>query len=330
MPYKTLNRRESIRTLLSLLCLPALAACSPPGAPLSVSAHPWPGYELMFLAAREGWIDAGAVQLRAAVSATESMQRLRAGTVDAAALTLDETIKLLAEGVDLRVALVFNVSSGADALIAKPHIASLHALRGKRIGVEDSAVGALMLQSALDVAGMHRTDVVAIPLTFDRHLAAWTRNEVDAVVSFEPVRGVLLREHGRVLFDSTALPDTIIDVLVVSAQAIADADKRHALRQLIAGHFLALRHLRKNPADAAYRLAARLGGDGPAALQSYRGLILPDEHANRRLLEQRGPLQNSAHKLTAMMLEWGHITHRPELERIIDGSLLPHAEGLAR
>ncbi|MCK6410529.1 MAG: hypothetical protein L6Q70_15220, partial [Thauera sp.] len=124
MPYKTLNRRESIRTLLSLLCLPALAACSPPGAPLSVSAHPWPGYELMFLAAREGWIDHDPVQLRAAVSATESMQRLRAGTVDAAALTLDETIKLLAEGVDLRVALVFNVSSGADALIAKPHIAS--------------------------------------------------------------------------------------------------------------------------------------------------------------------------------------------------------------
>ncbi|MDX9885774.1 ABC transporter substrate-binding protein [Thauera sp.] len=330
MPHTLFNRRESLRTLLSLLCLPALAACSPPAAPLSVSAHPWPGYELMFLAAREGWIDERSVQLRESVSATESMQRLRAGTIDAAALTLDETITLLAEGVDLRVVLVFNVSSGADALVAKPHVRSLQDLRGRRVGVEDSAVGALMLHAALATAGMSRSDVIATPLTFDQHLAAWTQGKVDAVVSFEPVRGMLLRKHGRVLFDSTGLPDTIIDVLAVSAQTMADKNKRRALRLLIDGHFLALRHLRTNPADAAYRLAVRLGDSGPAALQSYRGLILPDEHANRRLLDAQGQLHQSVKTLSAMMLEWGQIARAPQLDRLIDASLLPHAEVPAR
>lgn len=330
MSHLTMSRRDSVRTLLSLLLLPAALSCSSQREPLSVAAHPWPGYALMFLAAGEGWIGSDAVRLVETASATESMQRLTAGEIDAAALTLDETLSLLAQGLRLQVVLVFNLSSGADALVAKPQVADLRALAGKRVGVENTAVGALMLQSALNSVALRPQDVQVVPMTVDQHLAAWERDEVDAVVSFEPVVGMLLAAHGQMLFDSTALPDTIIDVLAVTERALEDAHKRRALQALVKGHFLALHHLRSNPADAAYRLAPRLGESGPNALRSFRGLLLPDEHENGHLLRRNGRLLEVADSLSRLMFEWGHIERRPALDRLVDDRLLPRPEELSR
>ena len=40
-----------------------------------------------------------------------------------------------------------NISAGADALVVKPQIKQASDLRGKRIGVEQTAVGAYLLSS---------------------------------------------------------------------------------------------------------------------------------------------------------------------------------------
>lgn len=322
----TMDRRKSLGTLLSLLVLPATLSCARQAAPLSVSAHAWPGYELLFLAAREGWIGADEVRLIETGSATESMQRLQHGEVDAACLTLDETLNLLAQGVDLRVALVFDLSSGADALIAKPQVPDLAALAGKRIGVEETAVGALMLQSSLKAARLERNAVQIVPLRFDQHETAWATDAIDAIVTFEPILSKLIDAGGKVLFDSTHMPDTIIDVLAVSTDAFSAPHKRRALEAVIRGHFRALHYLRTHPADAAYRLAARLGISGPDALRSFRGLLLPDEHQNRRMLQPGGRLQEVAASLSALMLEWGYLQQPPRLDRLFDDRSLPRTE----
>ncbi len=69
------------------------------------------------------------------------MDALRVGSLDLAGLTLDEALLLAQEGVPIAVIWVLNTSAGADALLAKPGITTLDALRGKRIGVEQTAVG---------------------------------------------------------------------------------------------------------------------------------------------------------------------------------------------
>lgn len=43
---------NSHRTLLQLLASLPVQRCS--SSPLKIAAHPWPGYELLFLAQREG------------------------------------------------------------------------------------------------------------------------------------------------------------------------------------------------------------------------------------------------------------------------------------
>lgn len=93
--------------------------------PIAIAAQVWPGYEPMFLARSEGWLDAERVHLLETASATESLQALRDGTVDGAALTLDEVLKARATGLSLSVVMIFDLSAGADMLVARAGITTL-------------------------------------------------------------------------------------------------------------------------------------------------------------------------------------------------------------
>lgn len=316
----SLSRRQAL-SRLSALPLLALAGACQPEAPLTVASHVWPGYEFMFLARSEGWLPAENVRLYETPSATRSIAALREGYAHAAALTLDEVLRVRADGIALTVVLVFDVSAGADVVIARPAIQQLSDLRGAVIGAETTALGALMLDRLLSRAGLGKNEVKIISVTPEGHLEAWRQHQLDALVTYEPTAGRLLAEGARRLLDSRQFPETIFDVLAVRSEAAATY--RDALRTLIAGHFRGIRHLRQNPQDAAYRLAARLGLPGDQALESFNGLQLPSLAQNRRLLAADGRLQTVSRELSGLMLEAGLLTHVDSLSGLISDACLP-------
>ena len=112
------------RLLALVLAALFVAACSAPGTPLRVGSNVWPGYEFLYLAREKGLYDES-IRLVELASASDVMDALRAGDIEAGALTLDETITLASEGVDLVVVLVFDISAGADVLMTKPSITRL-------------------------------------------------------------------------------------------------------------------------------------------------------------------------------------------------------------
>ncbi|RME33235.1 MAG: hypothetical protein D6786_08240 [Gammaproteobacteria bacterium] len=287
-----------------ILCLLLLYACSPPPQPLRVAAIPWPGYEALFLARAQGHLDPFAVHLVEMESATSVLHELRNGTVDAAALTLDETLSAIAQGVPLAVVLVLDISDGADALLARPGIERLDELRGRKVGVETSALGALMLQSALEAGGLKPSDVVVVPLTVDSHERAFERGEIDAVVTFEPVRSRLLRAGARLLFDSRQIPGRIIDVLAVRTDRVAD--HATALEHLLRAWFRALAFQRNHPERAARLMQPRLRLEVEAILAAFDGIEQPDAAANRSLLSgSPAPLDERARELARFMAAHG-------------------------
>lgn len=75
--------------LVALAAAMSLQGCEQ-SRPLRVAAHVWPGYELMYLAEELGWLDPHQVELVPTAFASESLEALIAGDVDAAALTLEE------------------------------------------------------------------------------------------------------------------------------------------------------------------------------------------------------------------------------------------------
>lgn len=280
------------------------AGCAPPPVLLRIGAHPWPGYELMHLARHRQYIAGDAVRLVEIPTASASLRALAAGTLEGAGLTLDEVLSARARGLLLRVVAVFDVSDGADMLIGAPDVPSLAALRGRRIGVEQSATGALMLDAALAKAGLALSDVRPVTLAFNEHAKALTDHRVDAVVSFEPVCSQLLRQGARRLFSSAEVPGLIVDVLAVRAEALDSHD--NALRGLVAGIFRARADWLQAPTALAPLLAPRLRLAPAEVVQAFGGLQLPDLAANRQWLAGPTPaLQASAQRTAAVMQRAG-------------------------
>lgn len=291
--------------------------------PVSVAAHVWPGYELMFLARNEGELDTKLVNLVETASATESLQALAEGRVDGVALTLDEVLKARAQGIPLAVVLVFDVSAGADVLLVRPGIKKLADLKGLRIGYESGALGALMLAEVLRAGGLTKADVQLVSLTIDQQHDAWMRDQVDAVVTYEPVSSQLLAQGAVKLFDSRQIPNTIVDVLAFRSDVL-DRSHAAAIRHLVSAHFRALDQLNHNPHDAAFRMSARLGLPQGEVLSAFKGLLLPDSENNELLVSGSAPpLRDSARRLSDLMVGDGLLAHADPLTGLIRADFLP-------
>lgn len=294
-------------------------------APLSVAAHIWPGYEFMFLAQREGALDGALVALRETASASQSIEALSKREVDAAALTLDEVLRARAAGVRVSVVLVFDISAGADVVLGRPGMRTLGEIKGRRIGVEQGALGALMLAKMLQAAGLHRGDVKVVPLTIDQHDSAWKKGEVDVLVCFPPVSSHLLDAGAVNLFDSRQLPDTIVDVLAVRQEALEE--KSEAVRHLVAAHLRMLHQMSHNPQDSSFRMARHLALPSGEVLASFRGMVLPDWANNRRLLDGEKPaLLESARGLSEVMFQEKLLPQPDRLDALIRGDFLNGGE----
>ena len=315
-----MQRREFLGLSIAAgLSAAGLPGCSDPG-PLRFGIHPWIGYEPLYLARDFNWLP-DTVALVPGTSAKDSMEGLLSGALDGAALTLDETIRVRSSGLELLVVAVADVSAGADVLMVKPSITELTALKGQRIAVELNGVSGVMLFKILEVAGLGRSDVIKVDLPVSQHAQAWSRGEVDASVCYEPTASLIENAGGVRLFDSSDVPETIFDVLVVTRKA-AESNSR-AVRDLLTGHFTGLQHLVRSMHDSMYRIATRQGISPDEVRTALASVMLPDLAANQRYLRAAGPIETMAGSLSRLMLAEGMIDQNPGIQRLSDPSFLP-------
>lgn len=298
-----------------LLALGA-AGCSVPQAPLRVGTIVFPGYEFLFLAEQLGLLNDASVRLVEMHSNTDNLRALAMGRLEAATLTLDEALTGLSNGIPLRVVMVMDVSAGADVVMARAPISTPGDLRGRRVGVEDSAVGALMLAAVLQAGGLAVGDVTRVPVVLPRTGEVFRSGEVDAVVTAEPWASQLQADKAVRLFDSKAIPGRIVDVLAVREDAFAT----HAapLERLMRSHFQALAYFRQSAADAALRMAPRLQVAPEAVPGTFLGLDLPDLQANIRLLTGSGGLASSLPEMVELLHAQGLLQRRVAADQLLD------------
>ncbi|MFC3532398.1 ABC transporter substrate-binding protein [Vogesella facilis] len=295
-----------------------LAGCQLPTPLLRVGSNGWPGYLMLELAAQRGRYPPGRIRMVRFPSSTLVMQGLAAGVLEAACLTLDEVLAMRAEGVALQVAAVLDVSAGADVLLVQDAISELAQLAGKRIGVEQSAVGALMLAAVLSRAQLLPSDVTLLPLLLDRHEQAFLSGQVDAIITMEPFAHRLLARGARLLFSSVAIPGRILGVLAVRSEVVAA--QRDNLRRLLAGHFRELVAFEQQDRQALAGLAALLDEQGPDVKSYFWGVDFPDRQANRGWFDGTPPrLQLAARELLTVMQGAGLV----RTEVALDALLLP-------
>jgi len=311
------------RAIITLLSCLLISACSPPPkTPLRVGTNTWLGYESLYVARQLNYFDADSIHLVELPSATNVSHAFQTGNLEAAALTLDEVLGLLQSNVKLKIVLIMDTSNGADALLGQSDMGSLAELKGRHIGYENTAVGALLLNAALVKAGLEPNEVTLEPIPYSQHRERFVTRAVDAVVTFEPIRTQLLSEGAVSLFDSSQIPGRIVDVLVVSEAAA----KKYApeIKHLIEAHFKALSFFNQNPEEGARLMAPRLDINTDEILNSFKGLQLTNLSQNKeQLLSSPPPLQTTASDLAQLMLDNQLLQRRPILDNAFTGEFLP-------
>lgn len=316
-----MNRRHFLQLSVAAVSAMGLGGCSGK-VPLRTGIHPWIGYEPLYLAEEFNWLS-DSVQLMKGAAAGDSMNGLLSGELDAAALTLDEALRVFSQGIPLRIVAVTNVSVGADVLVVKPAITRLGSLGGRAIGVELGGVSGVMLFAVLERAGLRTDQVSVIDLPVHRHLEAWQNGDIDASVCYEPTASALQQAGGVRLLDSSQVPETIFDTLVVTEQAARRQPE--AVRDLVNGHFRGLRHLVRSMHDAVYRVATRQGITPDAVRQALATVMLPELSANQRYLAHHGRIEVVARRLTEVLMREGLMDMRPVYDRLVDPSFLPRS-----
>lgn len=319
-------RNKLLRALVACALLPALLGCTQkPQEPLKVSLHAWSGYEPLFMAEREGWLDKTQVQLVESHTAADSIEALKSGVVDGAGLTFDEVLRARAEGVPITVIFVCDISAGADVVLARPDITRIGLLKGKRIAVEQGALGALVLFKTLEKEGLTPADVTQVNIPPADQIAAWKENRIDAVVSYEPVSMEVEKSGAIRLLDSRQIPDTIFDVLVVRQEMVEKNPE--AIRHLVAAHLKGLDFLHSHPQDAAYRMSKHLALPANEVLASFKGLTLPDLANNRRLLAGDNPVLLSKTDNLSTILIQARLLKQPDTKiNLVNAGFLPDSE----
>ena len=301
--------------------LGGLSACGDPDPPLKVGTIVFPGYEFLFLARESGLIKTQDVRLVELLSSTDNLRLVEEGRLDAATLTVDEVMATRAKGVDLRIVAVLDVSEGADAVMARAGITQPGQLRGRRIAVEDNAMGVVMLDAVLQAAALHVEDVVKVPITADQSVMMFQAEKVDAVVTFEPWVSQLEALGAVRVYDSTRVPDRIVDVLAVRQEVIVKRPK--AVARLVAAHYEALALFRRDAVQASRLMAPRLQLTPEEVPPSFRGLRLPDAAACREMLRPGGRFEGTVQTLQKLMVERRLIERPASFEQLVDARFLP-------
>jgi NitT/TauT family transport system substrate-binding protein len=286
-----------------------------------VGIHPWIGYETLLIAKDLQWLPES-IQIKQGLSVIDSIDGLISGELDAACLTLDEMLRARDNGLSLTAVTIFDISAGADMVISRADINSLSDLNGKRIGVDPSSVGILMLTKLLEHANLTREQITVVHCPFDQHQEYWVNHHVDAIITFEPTASLLLQLEGHVLFDSQHIPELIFDVLAVRTDRL-DAQQHH-LTQLVAGHFKGLQHTINHHQDTLYRVAAHQAININEVQQAYNGVIVPSLEANRDYLtNENGRFIHAAREVARILSQHNLLSASTDYTDFMSASFLP-------
>jgi NitT/TauT family transport system substrate-binding protein len=286
------------------------AGCgAPPKEPLRIGVNAWPPFELLYLAQEKGFFGEEGVRLDLVdfSSYTGILRSYHQGNIDGFFATLNE-VMITENFQDIpAVVLLADYSYGADAVVAQDGLAGVSDLRGRKIAFEESGLGSYVLERALEISGLGISDVTAINKLPDEGSEAFRRHQVDAVITYEPDLGRLLRQKGaHVVFTSKEIPGEIVDVLALRRPVIQG--RADEIRAILRAWFKALDEFKAHPREAAEVMAKRQSVSVEEFLQGLGGAHVPDLAENRQLLgtaEHPGPIHQTVDRLGLFLVRHG-------------------------
>ena len=320
-------KKSTIILLAAMLVLSALAGCSKAPAAdaaqkVRIGTQPWIGYGPWWIAKDQGLfekygLDAELVDF---VEDKEVNAAFASGEMDAANLATHTAIKLYSTGLGLKVVLLEDVSTKADAILASEGISSITDLKGKSVAYEEGTTSDLLLNYALSQSGMSLADIVPVPMPASDAGTALMTGNVPAAVTYEPYISEVLKGDSKlsVLYEAGEKPGLISDVLVVNAKW-AEANPE-TVNKLLKVWDEALDYYKKNPAAAQAIIAKAVGSAPEDLVTAFDGVQYYGAADNKSALT--GTFATTIQDVAQVSKSIGLFDTIPDLSKLVDASYL--------
>ncbi len=154
----------------------------------------------------------------------ESINQYTVGAFDGCTMTNMDALTIpAAGGRDSTALIVGDFSNGNDGIVLKGEGKTLADIRGQSVNLVELSVSHYMLARALAKADMRERDLTVVNTSDADIVAAFAADDVTAVVTWNPLLAEIQAMPAvSPVFDSSMIPGEIIDMLVVSTEALED------------------------------------------------------------------------------------------------------------
>jgi NitT/TauT family transport system substrate-binding protein len=244
--------RSAIRTLsaaLLVVCLAiVVAACgsddesgsgggsssdtaSIPAKPESgkfrMGIEPWLGYGPWRIAEKQGIFQKNGLDVEITNFDTDDQinAAFAANKLDGTNIATHTALRFAASGLPIKIVLLEDQSTKADAILSGPDVNSIQDLKGKKVAFEEGTTSDILLSYALAKNGMSKSDIKPVPIPAANAGAAFIAGKVDVAVTYEPYLSAALKQNkgAKLLYTAGEQPGLVGDVFVVSDETL---DKR--------------------------------------------------------------------------------------------------------
>ncbi|BAF70862.1 ABC transporter substrate-binding protein [Nitratiruptor sp. SB155-2] len=313
-----MNRVQAL--LVFVIFLFGVGCTHKPSTTLRVGLVNWIGYAPLYVAEAKGWLPNN-IKIVDFPSNYDIIEALKLGTLESAALTLDEVLINYRDLNSYKAVWLIDYSNGADAIVAAPEIKSLQDLRHKRVAFEPKSVQEYLLDRALQKGNLTRGDIIPKPLKYDEALTAWKQKRVDAAATFEPIKTELINNGMHTVFDSSQIPYEIIDLLVVHNSLI----KTFTLKKLIQAYQKGVTFIQADPDSSMQIVANYLHITPREARDALMGVQLPGCSTNKHVYRSKA-LQKHIFKVASIVQEEGYVQYTPKIQNLFSFALIDSCE----
>lgn len=290
-----------------------------------IGTQPWIGYGPWWIAQEKGMFEKYGIQAELIdfVTDTEVNAAFASGNMDVANVASHTAIKLFANGVDLRVVLLEDVSTTADAILAPSAIATVADLAGKTVAYEEGSTSDLLLNYALLQNNMSLDDINPAPMPAADAGAALIAGQVDSAVTYEPYISEAVNQNPdiQLLYTAAERSGLISDVLAASAPFASE--NPDVMRNLLKVWSEAVDFLRANPEEGRAIIAEAVGSSPEELVTAFEGVAFYNLDENVQYLAYGS--ENAAavfNDVQTIALAIGLIDEPVDLNQMVDANYL--------
>ncbi len=325
--------KNRLLTIITMLCaLAMLASFAAPAAAAPVEANdpvkvrigtqPWIGYGPWWIAKENGLFEKYGIEAELIdfIEDKEVNAAFASGNMEAANLATHTAIKLFSVGVDLKLVLLEDISTSADAILVNGEITSIADLKGKQIAYEEGTTSDLLLNYALLQNKMTLDDIDAVPMPASDAGAALMTGKVPAAVTYEPYISEALKENKdlKVLYKAEERPGLISDVLVISGKFAEENPE--AAKALLKVWGEALDFYNEDNTAGQAIIAEAVGSSAEDLKTAFEGVKFYDLTANQKDLT--GDFTSTIKDVADVSKTIGLFEEIPDLSKLVDASFL--------